>query len=122
MAYAATSLSLAAMEVFVHLSTEDIPRELVSVEAELPLEAASCERIEVRTLPSDWRNERNVALPRIGAAWARSLRSLALLVPSAAVEGEWNVLINPEHPDAKLIQFAAPRPFRFDERMFRVRR
>ncbi len=109
------------MEVFVHLVPKDTPDELVSLSAELAVDEAACERIDPRRLPDDWRDERHPELPLIGAEWVRSRRSLALLVPSVAIDGEWNVLLNPEHPDAGKIKIAAPKPFRFDERMFKVR-
>jgi RES domain-containing protein len=118
MVYASTSLALAAVEVFVHLEPRDTPREWVSMEAELPVEAA-CERVELSALPKDWKRERHPALMRLGEEWARSRRSLALLVPSVVIAGDWNVLVNPEHPDARKIRLAKPVAFWFDERMFR---
>jgi RES domain-containing protein len=122
MVYAATSLALASIEAFVHLGPEDTPDHLVSIEAELPLEEAQCERMGLDRLPSDWRRERHEDLMLIGSAWAASKRSLVLLVPSAAVQDEWNALVNPEHPDAKKMVLAEPKPFRFDGRMFRAQR
>ncbi len=119
MVYAATSLALASIEVFVHLGPEDTPDHLVSIEAELPLDETQCERMELDRLPSDWRRERHEDLMLIGSEWARSKRSLVLLVPSAAVQDEWNALVNPEHPEAKKIVLGEPKPFRFDERMFK---
>jgi RES domain-containing protein len=117
--YAATSLSLAAIEIFVHLEMEETPVDLVSIVADLPIDEAFCARIDPLTLPTDWRDERNQQLPRIGAEWASSRRSLALLVPSVPIDGEWNVLVNPDHPDAARIVADKPKPFRFDQRMFK---
>jgi RES domain-containing protein len=119
MVYAATSLALASIEVFVHLGPEDTPDHMVSIEAELPLDQAQCERVDVSALPADWRRERHPELMLMGSEWARSRRSLVLLVPSAAVGGEWNALVNPEHAEAKRIVLAEPRAFLFDERMFK---
>jgi hypothetical protein len=39
--------------------------------------------------------------------------------PSAVVEGEWNVLLNPKHLQFAKVQIADSKPFRYDERMFR---
>jgi RES domain-containing protein len=44
---------------------------------------------------------------------------VALRVPSVVVDGDWNVLLNPRHADFSKIKLFAPRPFHYDERMFR---
>ncbi len=45
-------------------------------------------------------------------------RRWRLHVPSAAVRGEWNVLLNPAHGDFRKIKIQKPQPFEFDLRMF----
>jgi hypothetical protein len=40
-------------------------------------------------------------------------------VLSAAIRGEWNVLLNPAHADFSKITLKAPERFEFDARMFR---
>ncbi len=125
MVYTSTHLSLAALEVFVHLEVRSEPDDLVSVMAELAVEQdvllQQGEALLSR-LPRDWRSLENRALREIGAAWIASASSLALMVPSAVIEGEWNVLLNPAHPDARKIALAEPKTFQFDPRMFRGRR
>jgi RES domain-containing protein len=46
-------------------------------------------------------------------------RTAILLVRSALVPAERNVLVNPAHPDAARIVYAAPEPFAFDPRLAR---
>jgi RES domain-containing protein len=123
MVYTSSSLSLAALEVFVHLDAEDEP-DLVSIEAEVSLGEADAEaqkRELLSVLPPDWRRVRHPALRLMGQQWIASGRSLAMMVPSAVIDGEWNVLLNPAHPDAARIKLAEPKPFQFDSRMFRAR-
>jgi len=119
MVYTSLSLSLAVVEVFVHLDPDDEPDDYVSIAAELPVNQAEVERVDARKLPADWRRVDHPALKKLGGEWARSRRSLALLVPSAAVEGEWNALVNPEHPAAAGMVIEKPHPFQFDRRMFK---
>jgi RES domain-containing protein len=118
MVYTSSSLALAAIEFFVQLDPSEAPAGLISVSAEVPDEPAA-ERVEIWQLPRDWRKTDHKTVQKLGTDWARSQRSAALIVPSAAVEGEWNVLLNPGHPDFKEVKIDEPRPFRYDERMFR---
>lgn len=119
--YASLSLSLAVLEVFVHMTVRADPEDYVSVALDLGMEESKADRVNANDLPEDWRQVDHPALRAIGAEWARSMRSLVLLVPSVVVEGEWNALINPLHPDAARIAIAQPKPFRFDARMFSIR-
>jgi RES domain-containing protein len=123
MVYTSSSLSLAVVEVFVHLDAAASP-EFVSIAAELPVDNGEMEDQQMAILaklPADWRRIGHPRLHQIGADWIASGRSLAMPVPSAVVDGEWNVLINPAHPDAAKIKRYPPKPFEFDARMFRVR-
>jgi RES domain-containing protein len=116
--YASTSLALAAVETFVNLEPNLRPDDLVSIEGEVP-DLLKVGRIEVRRLPATWYESRDESLHRFGDEWIRAMDSVALLVPSAAIRGEWNVLLNPAHPHFSRIEFGDPAPFEFALRMFR---
>jgi RES domain-containing protein len=116
--YGSTSLALAAVETFVNLEPNLRPPDLVSIEGEIP-EAMEVGRVDLKALPSRWHETRDESLHRFGDEWIRSGRTVALLVPSAAIRGEWNVLLNPAHADFSRIRFREPKPFEFDVRMFR---
>lgn len=120
MVYTSSSLALAAIEFFVHLDPSDAPDDLVSLMAELP-EHLTIERIDTTSLPSNWRRVDNHYLQKMGSDWVRSTRSVALVVPSAVVEGELNVLLNPTSPEFEGITVTPPKTFRYDERMFKRR-
>lgn len=115
--YTSSSLALAAIEFFVHLDPGEAPNDLVSVMATIP-EDALIERCAIETLPPNWRRLDNDRLRQLGCDWVNSGMSVALEVPSAVVDGEWNVLLNPAHPAFSRIVRSAPTPFRYDERMF----
>ena len=119
MVYTSPSLSLAAIEFFVHLDPSVAPDDLVACRATLPLDEKTLSRLSLGDLPADWRTVDNPTLQSIGANWIAAQSSVALEVPSVAVEGEWNVLLNPTHPDFAKIKFAPPEPFHFDKRMFK---
>lgn len=117
--YTATHLSLAALELLVHLDPGDAPDDLVSIAAHLPARL-KIQHLEVGDLPADWRSypapER---LRELGAEWVRAGETAALAVPSAVVPREENILLNPAHPAFAGIEVEAPEPFSFDPRMWK---
>ena len=115
--YASTSLSLAAVETFVNMEPNLRPADLVSIEGAIP-DAIQTVTLDVKALPARWYETRDESLHRFGDEWIRDGRSATLLVPSAAIRGEWNVLLNPAHAEFSKIEFRDPKPFEFDVRMF----
>lgn len=117
MVYCATSRALAAMEYFVNLEPIDAPDDLLMASATVPDDLI--EELNLSLLPSNWRELDDLACRNLGSGWAKSRRSLALLVPSVVVERDMNLLLNPAHSDFPKIAVAEAIPFRFDPRMFR---
>jgi RES domain-containing protein len=96
--YTSESLELALLEALVHVDVEVLPRDYWQLSFEVPDELIAP---PPRRLPTGWD-----ALPpyrpgvqKIGNAWARSGRSLALRVPASVLPERFNVLMNPAHPD-----------------------
>ncbi|MGO9260623.1 MAG: RES family NAD+ phosphorylase [Bryobacteraceae bacterium] len=116
--YDSASLALAAVETFVNLEPNLRPGDLVSIEGDIP-DAVETITLDVKALPARWYGTRDESLHRFGDEWIRDGRSAVLLVPSAAIRGEWNVLLNPAHAGFSRIAFGDPEPFEFDARMFR---
>ena len=54
---------------------------------------------------------------QFGSAWIRSIKSALLRVPSVIVPDEYNVLINPLHPDSKAIVARKIRKWLYDPRL-----
>lgn len=117
-AYAASSRSLAILEVLVHIDRDLVPRDLVFIEAEVPDDAIAM--LDAKVLPPSWRTEPPPpALRDIGDAWARATSSLALRVPSVVVPEEENLLVNPSHPRfAELRVVGSPKPVSLDPRLW----
>lgn len=114
--YTAENLSLASLEVFVHLESDGV--KLVATKAELGEELA-VEEIAVESLPVNWQDsEMYPKLQQIGRDWLLSKGTPILKVPSAIVPVEHNYLLNPEHPDLK-VTLDAPIEFKFDRRMWK---
>jgi RES domain-containing protein len=121
MVYSSTSLSLAAVELFVHLEPGQAPSDLVYLSALLP-DGEPSRTIEPGELPPDWWTDdapANAVTTRdLGDLWIRSGASLAMLVPSVPIRAEWNVLLNPLHPRMSELRIEPAQPFIFDARMF----
>lgn len=115
--YTSESRSLAAMEYLVHVSLTDIPPEIKITTIGIP-EAIIPKEIDPSDLPKDWRKSpAPFLLGDIGAKWVSGMESLLLRVPSAVVLHEFNILINPAHPDMKSVKIVDVESFIYDERL-----
>jgi RES domain-containing protein len=115
--YTSSSLSLATLEVLVHLEDPDAFKRLFSwVPLEIPDDLV--ERLDPSQLHAGWRaDETNSTSQSVGDVWLRSNRSAVLAVPSVVTPGEWNYLLNPAHPGFREILIGAARPFQPDARL-----
>jgi RES domain-containing protein len=118
MVYAAESLSLAALELLVHLNPDRIPEDLVAYAIDIP-DGLDTWRIDPGDLPDGWNRRAEVPeLRQLGEAWVQDAITAVLNVPSAVIPEERNVLINPQHPEAPEVRVGRERPFSFDPRLF----
>jgi len=116
--YTSATLSLAALEYFVHVSKETRPNDLVSISLEIP-KNVRMEHVSESKLPSNWRIYPAMdELKEIGRKWVKNGAAAILVVPSAVIPQELNYLINPDHADFKKMKISKPNPFNLDERMF----
>ena len=73
--------------------------------------------IETAGLKKNWENINNFSYCQsIAADWLNEASSAILKVPSAIIKMENNYLINPQHPDFKLIKLTGAEDFNFDAR------
>lgn len=116
--YTSQSRALCLVEIAVHLPVGIIPRDYVLIEIEIPDEA-EVQITEENILPFDWNTfPHSPVTQKLGDNFVRENRYLVLKVPSAVVSGDFNYLINPRHPQIKLVQIVFTEPFGFDERLF----
>jgi RES domain-containing protein len=109
--YAAENYSLAVLETLVHAGRTTMPANKVATEILIPL-GAGIETAETASWDVQVSQE-------FGRQWYMEQRTLVLRVPSAVVRGrEFNLVINPEHPDFKKLVPSAPLPIEYDPRLF----
>lgn len=109
--YTSESLALAALEAFVHADSDLLPDDLVILSAEVP-DTLTIQTVAPKELPNNWKTlPAPLALQKIGVGWVHENRSVGMRVPSAVIPHEWNVLLNPAHPDFPKIKWINEGPF-----------
>lgn len=117
--YAASSIALATLETLAHIGDDIACRNRFLVRIDIPDAIWKKREVtDVRKLPASWAAEpHGLSSVDHGDRWLGALRSALLLVPSVIVPEEWNILINPLHPDARRIATAIVRQFVYDPRL-----
>lgn len=113
--YVSSTLSLALVEVLVHL-----PAGLLGAYAAVPVsfDDTHVAALADADLPADWRDVPPPPTTQaIGDRFVAEGRSLALRVPSVVVPSESNYLLNPAHPAFAALAIGAPVAFPFDPRL-----
>ncbi len=117
MIYTAGSLSLATLEIAVHLQGTYVINAYRALRLTIPDDIIF--QPEEKSLPTGWQ-DRGPPLPAVqqfGDQWYDSHSSCVMQVPSAVVPSEYNYLINPEHEDFGRIEYADPEDYPFDPRI-----
>jgi len=114
--YTAETRALAVLELLVHIPLGLMPPDFWLVEVEVA-EEAGVRALDRGLLPSDWRAlPAPSALAGLGADWVARADCGMLRVPSAIVEEEHNVLVNPAHPAVRA-RVVGRRAFPLDRRL-----
>lgn len=115
LAYTASSVSLAMLEMLVHVDREDVPVNRRLLSYDIPDDSIT----KLERLPQDWINlPYSPEVRAVGDAWVERQSSLALLVPSAVARHESNILINPSHTRFAEIKLLQDEPLALDARLF----
>jgi len=115
--YTAGSLSLAILEILVHLQQTVFLSSYVVIEIKFPDELV--QDLDPALLPANWRvSPAPSGTMEIGDSWVRESSSAVLRVPSVIVPSEHNYLINPGHRDFSRISIGHPAPLDVDSRVF----
>ena len=116
--YTSEHASLAAWEKIVHVASfENIPNNLILVKIEIP------EWVEIQTVPQNILTEGWNSFPFInetinyGTSFLLKKEYLALKVPSVIIPDEYNIILNPLHPEIKECKVISSNPFLFDKRI-----
>ena len=119
--YTSTTRALACLETVVHLNASGLPLNRYLVQCVIPDGLwRSALRETSTTLPVGWDAEpASLTSMEFGTRWIKGGGSALLIVPSAIVPEEFNVLINPAHSDAGTITASKIRKWLYDPRLRR---
>ena len=117
--YTSETQALACLETVVHLNAGGLPLNRYLVSVSVPAAVWANARTETPgSLPVGWdADPSGRASIQFGTAWIRSIASALLRVPSVIVPDEYNVLINPLHPDSRAIIAVKIRKWLYDPRL-----
>jgi RES domain-containing protein len=114
--YAAQTYAGAMLEVLVNANIGRMPRQHAWIEI-LIGEHASIEEVDVRKVRR-WDAPDQRASRTFGDQWYDEQRSTILVVPSAVVRMERNIVINQQHPGFRKLRATKPKPVVWDQRLF----
>ncbi len=117
--YTSESIALACLETLVHINAQGLPLNRYLVRIDIPTKVWDmAKKFNFKTAGFGWD-----ALPAgtvsidKGEKWLQSNTSALLFVPSVVIPQASNVLINPLHPDTKLIKAKKIEKFSYDPRL-----
>lgn len=108
--YTSENKALTILEVLVHMNENQIPNDYVMVTIDSPDSS-------VQTISTN----QEITLDHsqdTGDKFVNENKYLLLRVPSIVVPGEYNVLINPFHPNFEYVTIEKMEAFEFDWRLF----
>lgn len=119
MIYTAQNRSLAMAEVAVHLTWATLPDDYVMLTIDIPDDIPFAKLTE-KDLPTDWKVfPHPPSTQAIGDFFISENQFAILFIPSVVTSGDFNVLINPYHPDFSRISIKKIEQFPFDKRIFK---
>jgi RES domain-containing protein len=116
--YTSEHASLAAWEKIVHVASfENLPDNLLLVKIEIP------DKIEIQEVLESILIKGWDGFPfasetvNFGASFLREKKYLAIKVPSVIIPDEFNIILNPQHPEIQKCKVISETPFLFDKRI-----
>ena len=118
--YSSASRALAVTEIIAYTPPGLLPEGYQLNIIEVPEVSEFIHTVSEAELPADWkRYPHGKATKHLGDALLLSGKYLLVQVPSALVQGEFNWLINPRHPEFRQVKLLELLPFNFNERLFK---
>lgn len=117
--YLALNKSLAMAEVSVHFTLATLPLDYVMITIYIP-DDISLKKLNATDLPTDWNVFPHPASSQqIGDDFVKENKFCVLQIPSSVTQGDYNLLVNPNHTEFSRITIIDKVKFPFDVRIFK---
>jgi RES domain-containing protein len=117
--YTGSNRSLAMAEVAVHFTLATLPGDYMMATIFIP-DDVKIKVVLENDLPEGWNSfPYGSSTQRFGDDFIIENKYGLLKTPSAVTKGDFNILINPSHPEFKRIKIILVEPFPFDHRIFK---
>ncbi|MEO6166150.1 MAG: RES family NAD+ phosphorylase [Chitinophagales bacterium] len=117
MVYTSLTLELAMFESIAHNTFTSLIKHFGIIILEVNAKVSAEELLD-SSLPKNWNSyPPPPSLARIGDRWISSKSSLLLKVPSSLFSSSGNSLINPNHPEFKMIKVVEVKDIAIDVRL-----
>lgn len=114
--YTSATMSLAFLEVLVHLPYGMTPEDLVLISLSISLDPSNI--YSPLELPDNWKQIPPASQTKeIGEQWLNEKKFPAMRVPSVILPVEHNILLNPLHPGYKNLEIINREPLFIDSRL-----
>ncbi|QYF92583.1 RES family NAD+ phosphorylase [Massilia sp. PAMC28688] len=117
--YCGSTIAISSLEKFVHIASGALPPQVL-VAIDVPDDCALFEP-DISALPMGWdAMPTSTSAQAFGGQWLSGLTHVGMRVPSAIVNEETNIVLNPQHPEFARVSLTEIRPFTFDPRMYKT--
>ena len=117
--YSTENRSLAMAEVAIHFTLATIPTDYMMITINIP-DNIPIKIISESGLPSDWKDfPHPLSTQKFGNDFVSENKFCVLKVPSVVTQGDFNILINPNHKFFPKIKITKVEKFPFDKRIFK---
>ena len=117
--YTSESRALCVLELLVHTPKEILPPNHMLLTIEIPVDLEE-KVLTVTELKEDWDSlQTNELTQKTGLKYFEEHGVLGIIIPSAIINMEKNIVLNPSHEDYKNVKLINKSEFKFDERLFK---
>jgi RES domain-containing protein len=116
--YTSTNPSLCLLEMLVHLPNYQIDIPFILVTLEVP--ESKFPKLDIKSLKTGWDSFASLDISRsISTKVFQTEKCLGLLTPSVVMNLDFNLVLDPLHPDFSKVRLVEKLPYKLEERFIK---